>query len=348
MTLSTRCMARRLALTFGVVLFLVENASSFANPTQEQLSALGRLLFFSTSLSDDRAISCSSCHVPEHAFADPRPVSIGAHGAVGTRNAPSLVGVADDEAFFWDGRRTKLDLAVLDPFTNPTEFALASRQDVIERIQNDVALSRATRKTFGESRMTLADVASALAAFVRSLKTGTSPFDEAMVHRANLSLQAEQGRTLFEGIAGCTNCHLLEQHARFSDGEYHFTGLPTLEANQTLSDLVDEVRKHPVSEDALGAWVLSDRRWASLGRFVVTQRPSDIGAFRTPSLRNVALTAPYMHDGHITTLEEAVDHEIYYRAQFTGHAVQITENERAEICAFLRTLSDRPVALTIK
>ncbi len=334
------CWLRRYVLR-TIALFCVTGATGVANDLrQPALSEFGRVLFFSTALSDDRHTSCSSCHAPDHAFADPKPLSIGAHGVVGTRNAPSLVGVAQDRAFFWDGRRTRLEQAVMDPFTNRAELGLSSQDEVVQRIRANPEIASAFRAAFGNNDPTLDDVALALSSFVVSLKTGSSEFDLANAHQSALPPQAQHGRELFEGVAGCSQCHQVVPDGRFHDDEYHFTAAPLIDSSHTLADLAREVVTLSLTDSALGNRILSDSRWASLGRFVVTQRPNDIGAYRTPSLRNVALTAPYMHDGHIATLEQAVDHEIYYRSQQADHAAQVTESERSAIVAFLRTLSD--------
>jgi len=339
-------MALRIALIFGVVLLALGNEPSFADPTQEQLSALGRQLFFSTALSDDRSISCSSCHVPEHAFADPRPVSIGVYGKVGTRNAPSLIGIAKDTAFFWDGRRGSLNDVVLDPFTNPVELGLESQDAILLLIRNDAELAQAFKSTFRRSDPQLKDVAIALSSFVATLTSERSDLDNTEAKHGDLAATAQRGRELFEGVAGCVECHRVAPYGRFTDGDYHFTTAPVLHGSYTLGDLAKEVDKLSLDATALGHRVLADADWASLGRFVVTRKPNDIGAYRTPSLRNVALTAPYMHDGHIATLEEAVDHEIYYRAQQSGRVAQITQAERSAIVVFLRSLSDDPATST--
>jgi len=307
------------------------------------IATLGQELFGSVALSVDRTTSCQSCHNPSHAFADTRPQSIGAGGARGTRNAPSLVGVAGDPNFFWDGRRTKLEEATLDPFTNPAEFGWHSLGEAMQRLREEPGLGGKFRIAFPDesAEITPSQVQRALTAYVASLPIGTSAFDHAKRSRVSLPLEAEQGRKLFDGVAECSSCHTSTgASARFSDNEFHHSGIGNISQSERLPQLVQVVTHENLSSTALGPKVLTDADWSSLGRFVVSHQPNDIGAFRTPSLRNVAVTAPYMHDGSITTLAQAVDHEIYYRSFSRGKPLNLSLTERKAIVVFLESLTD--------
>ncbi|MEO5560125.1 MAG: cytochrome c peroxidase [Dokdonella sp.] len=315
---------------------------AFASPTANaNLIDLGRTLFQDTSLSRDGHTSCQSCHDPAHAYADPHPRSIGIEGRAGTRNAPSLIGIGDDTSFMWDGRRSRLEDAVLDPFTNPVELGLASTDEIVERMKRAPAVFKKFGTAFPNATEapSLDQVRSALVAFIQSLRVGSAPYDK--VAASPLTYEAEHGRQLFEGISGCNACHsAVGTTLRFSDGQYHHSGVGKTTQSPNLPELVRTVLSEHPDDAHLGHKVLANPDWSSLGRFVVSRRPIDIGAFRTPSLRNVAVTAPYMHDGSIATLKEAVDHEIYYRAFSSGRTTTLSLDERQAIVAFLETLTD--------
>jgi cytochrome c peroxidase len=304
---------------------------------------LGQTLFGSAALSVDRTASCQSCHDPAHAFADPRPRSIGVGGKTGTRNAPSLIDIASDSNFFWDGRRTKLEDAVVDPLTNPVELGWPSMEDAVQRLQEEPGLSVRFHAAFPNepAKITSSQVQRALTAFVASLSGGNSVFDRSQASHTSLPRNAEEGRKLFEGIAECSTCHTSTgAPARFSDGAFHHSGIGDATRSDHLPELAQAVARDNLSAGLLGPKVLTDLDWSSLGRFAVSHQPTDIGAFRTPSLRNVAVTAPYMHDGSIPTLDQAVDHEIYYRGFSRGKPINLSLAERQAIVAFLETLTD--------
>lgn len=305
---------------------------------------LGRALFFSTAMSRDGKVACASCHDPEHAFADPRSRSIGVDAKIGARNAPSLVGIARDHAFFWDGRRGHLKEVVLDPFTNPVELGLASREEVIDHIRRDAQLMGHFRAAFPLKlrRPTVEHVSEALVAFVQSLGNRHSAYDESVARSSKLPPLAEQGRQLFDGAARCNECHVHDAtNDRFSDGQFHHSGVGQETVTANLPALTKAVIAEDLSVDALGPKLLTNSDWSSLGRFVVTHKPAEIGAFLTPSLRNVAVTAPYMHDGSIASLEGAVDHEIYYRGLSRGQPIVLSAPERKALAEFLGTLTDK-------
>jgi len=306
--------------------------------------ALGRALFEDTSLSADGKTACATCHVAAHAYADPRPHSVGVFGRSGTRNAPGLTCIGDDTTFAWDGRRSRLEDVVLDPLTNPVELGLDSAADALRRIDASTRLRGAYRAAYGQdARIAAADVGAALAAFVRSLPCATSAFDAAEHGERALTPLAERGRALFDGVAGCSRCHTLAANPpTLTDGAMHHSGIGAATGSAQLSVLVGAVLAQHLDAAQIGPKVLSDTAWSELGRFVVSHRPADIGAFRTPSLRNVADTAPYMHDGSIATLQQAVDREIYYQSISSGRPVNLTLDERRALVEFLKTLSDAP------
>jgi len=302
---------------------------------------LGQVLFRDTSFSRDGQTSCQSCHDPARAYADPRSRSQGTDHRSGTRNAPSLVGIGNDVAFFWDGRRTRLEDAVLDPFTNPVELGLSSKSELLDKLRHERKLSVKFRAAFPDDPVspTVVQVSEALSEFVRSLRSEVSVYDRAQRDHMALAGEAEHGRQLFESVAGCNDCHTMV-NARFTDDKYHHSNIGVEAQDQGLPKLAKMVALQNLEGSILGSRILADPEWSSLGRFVVSHRPRDIAAFRTPSLRNVAVTAPYMHDGSIPSLQEAVDHEIYYRGLSSGRVTNLSQAERKAIVAFLETLTD--------
>jgi cytochrome c peroxidase len=268
-------------------------------------------------------------------------------GRRGARNAPSLVGVADRTIFFWDGRRDRLDAVVLDPLTHPAEMGWSDLSDLSHKLQGRPSILRRFKRAFPstEPLATGDQISQALVAFLKTLKTGRSKFDQAQAHQGSLSSEAEFGMKLFVGVAQCSQCHTLEKaNSTFTDDQFHHSSIGNISQSEDLPSLVKDITDANVQKSQLGHKVLLDLKWSALGRFVASLRPVDIGAFRTPSLRNVAVTAPYMHDGSIATLREAVDHEIYYRGFSSGRPINLSAPERRALVAFLEALTDEEYA----
>jgi cytochrome c peroxidase len=311
-----------------------DGRTSQASPQQV---ALGRALFFDTALSADGEVACASCHRPERAFADDAAISRGVHHRKGTRNSPSLLEAARGKDLFWDGRRTSLESLILDPLLHPNEHGMASPADIVRRVRERHAAAHSL--AFAGRDVSADTIARAVAAYVRTLEPGDSPFYRFQFggDTAALTEGQRRGLKLFVGRAECSRCHTLgPQAAPFTDGMYH--------SGETRTDL--QPRLHLVARELAGlpeaerfAAVASREDVAALGRFVVTLRPEDIGRFRTPSLRNVALTAPYMHDGSVPTLREAVERELYYRAGNDARLGTLTPRERADLVDFLEALT---------
>ncbi len=286
------------------------------NPLTESTVALGRALFFDPILSRTREISCSSCHLQERGFADPRQVSEGVEGRRGTRNAPALVNLAWVTSFFWDGGVDTLERQALAPIKDPSEMDLPI-DEAVARVAAQPKYVDAFAAAFAEP-VTASGLTRALASYVRSLVSGDSRWDR---HRrgdvAALTESEKRGEQAFFGEkAGCFHCH---------DGIF--------------------LSNNRFSNNGRG-------QGSDVGRARVTMRASDRGRFRVPSLRNVAVTAPYMHDGSLGTLEEVVEH--YARG---GHPagvpippddntdplirpLPLTPQDQADLVAFLRALTD--------
>jgi cytochrome c peroxidase len=281
------------------------------NPITPAKAALGRRLFFDTALSADRHLSCATCHDPARAFADDRPVAVGIDGRHGTRNTPSLVNRGWGATFFWDGRAPTLEAQVLQPIANPDELGFSSA-GVVDRLATDIAYAAAFREVFGRD-VSADDVARALATYVRTIRAGDSAWDRYRAgDRPALSAEARLGLRVFGNRGLCTTCHL---GPTLTDERFHNTGV---------------------------AW--DGRAFGDEGRFAVTGLTADRGAFRTPSLRHVADTAPYMHDGSLATLDAVVD---FYDAggrpnpQLDSEILPLglSAEEKAGLEAFLRALS---------
>lgn len=277
--------------------------------------ALGRELFFDTRLSADGSLSCAGCHEPARAFADSNRVSRGVFGRTGTRNAPALINRGYGSAFFWDGRAATLEEQVLAPIDNPVELG-SSVDAVLERLCGNAWYQGAFRRAFGRepSRDGLAQ---ALASYLRSIVAADSPADRFLDgDRGALSAEAQAGLRLFRGKENCTACHL---GPTFSDERFHNTGV------------------------AWASGALTDE-----GRAAVTGKAEHRGAFKTPTLRHVAETAPYMHDGSVARLEDVID--FYDRG---GHPnphldaeirpLRLSIAEKTALVALLRSLSGRIV-----
>jgi len=262
------------------------------NPPTVETIALGRRLYYDKNLSRDRTESCASCHDPAAGFRDPRRVSQGVNGMQGERQSMSIFNVAYAKEPFWDGRATSLEDQALGPVQNPLEFAF-SYHGIEQRLSADPSYVDQFSAAFGPGPITYEKVAKCLATFQRTLVSGNSPFDRFFYggDKTALSASAQNGFGLFIGPAQCTNCHKMEtaRYATFSDNRFVNTGIAATGFNQ-----------------------LSDQ-----GRWKVTGQEADRGAFRPPSLRNVALHAPYMHDGSLRTLDDVLAY--YFRGGNPNH-----------------------------
>lgn len=280
--------------------------------------------------------------MPDKSYTDGRAVAIGTYGRTGTRNTPSLVNIAaaKESAFFWDGRRTALEQAVLDPLTNPVEMGLVDQAALMHRIAQNDGYRRAFIQAFPGRELTSSEVGTALASYVRSLTPAESALDR-YLHgdRTALNPRAQLGLALFQGKAGCAECHRLEASPpELTDHAYHRTGVGLERVTANLPALTEGVIARSLQGSAIGDRVAMHADEAQLGRFNVTQDPADIGLFRTPSLRGVSHTAPYMHDGSVPTLEDAIDREVYYRSLQAGRPLNLSVEERLNLAAFLQTL----------
>lgn len=292
-----------------------------SNPMSEAKVELGGRLFLDRRLSRDGTKGCVDCHDPDKGFADGRPTALGVRGQVGHRNVPTLLNAAVYPALLWDGRAVSLEAQAEGPLLAPTELDM-TEDLLVERVASDPAYAPAFRAAFGSETVSLRRVAQALAAFQRTLLAADSPFDRFWFggDEAALSVEARRGHELFRTKGACASCHVVgPSDAAFTDFGFHATGT--------------------VAEGA-----------TDLGRFNVTGLDDDRGRFRTPSLRNVALTAPYFHDGSAATLLDVVEHYDRGGRRVAGRAPEISPlrlsaDEKADLVAFLESLTS-PAAPT--
>jgi cytochrome c peroxidase len=270
---------------------------------------LGRRLFNDPSLSADRTIACASCHRPDHAFADDARVSAGVYGRLGVRNAPSLLNVAYARHLTWDGRSATLEEQALKPIQDPVEMDL-SLEELARRLDSNAGYREAFRRAFDDT-VSGSNVALALASYLRTLRSGDAPADRFRAGELSaLSSGARQGFQLFVGKARCAFCHA---GPMLSDGSFHNTGVSARSGS------------------------------TDFGRFTRTNDPDDRAAFRTPSLRNVRRTAPYMHDGSLSSLEEVVE---FYdggggpdpQIDRDIRPLRLSDEEKGALLEFLRAL----------
>jgi len=291
------------------------------NPLTEEGIALGKKLFFDKKLSSNNTLSCATCHKPQQAFSENKPVSEGTQGQLGTRNSMPLFNLAwnFDDFFTWDGKEISLETQAFEPVTNPKE--MNSKWPEVERkLQNDPVYPELFLQAFGTSTIDSVLIVKAIAQFERTLISANSKFDQYLLGNTTLTNEELNGLTVFmsEEKGDCFHCHGSNNNPLWTDNEFRNNGLD--------SDFVD------------------------LGLGAVTGDPMDNGKFKTPSLRNLAFTAPYMHDGRFETLDEVINH--YSEGLINSSTidplmksvnqggVHLSAKDKGDLKAFLLTLTD--------
>ncbi len=326
------------------------------NPQTPEKIALGEELFHDMRFSTTGEVSCSTCHDADKAFTDsPLTTSEGINKLTGTRNAPTVVNAAYFATQFWDGRSPSLEDQSLHPFVNPVEMGLADHQPILDVIRSDPGYQKQFAEVFGVEGgdITMDHVTKAIAAFERTQIAGDSPFDRwyyAGDHNA-LTEQQKRGFDLFINQGRCVSCHVVEQtQALFTDNRFHNIGVGINDIQHDVPELADEFLKADMTLSEVDVEVLSDARTSELGRFAISHGFDDLGSFKTPTLRNVAVTAPYMHDGSIATLREVVDHYNNGGVTHEGDPVNdflsggirpldLTDDEIDDLVAFMEALT---------
>ncbi len=291
------------------------------NPQTEEGLALGRKLFYDPILSGDGSQACASCHQPGNSFSDPKKFSIGIDGFEGTRNSMPLYNMAwnTNEKFFWDGRSVGLEKQALDPVTNPIEMH-NTWENAVASLQATAPYPELFRKAFGTSIVTKELTAKAIAQFERTLISANAPFDRYLLGENSLTPEEINGFAIFmdEARGDCFHCHGNAFNPLWTDNIFHNNGLDAIITDKGLGNISGD--------------------------------PNDDGKFKSPSLRNLAYTAPYMHDGRFETLDEVINHYseglVYSRTidplmkAVSRGGVQLTESDKADLKAFLLSLSD--------
>jgi cytochrome c peroxidase len=295
----------------GVPVEATRAAAPADNPRTPEKIALGEKLFFDGRLSVDGTVACSTCHNPARAFTDGRPVSVGVEGRVGQRNAPTILNALYNVAQFWDGRAKTLEEQAALPIINPSEMGQPSMDAAVARIAAVPEYEQAFRSVFGHAP-NAADLVRAIAAYERAQFSFASPFDRFIAGDKNaISESAQRGWSLFNSKARCNKCHALSEQTRdpvfFKDKDFHNIGIGILRHNVVAEACQAEQSINSANAiDVDRAAIQSEM--SVLGRFLVTKKDSDIASFKTPSLRNVLITAPYFHDGSQATLWDVMDH----------------------------------------
>lgn len=288
------------------------------NPLTVEGIALGRKLFYDKILSGNFTQSCASCHNQQLSFSDNgTQFSTGINGQLGTRNAQALINMGFNLHYFWDGRSSTLEKQAIEPVPNPIEMHL-SWTVAAERLNAHAQYPELFRKAFGTSTIDSTLTTKALAQFMRTMISSNSKLDKRLRNEVALTPSETNGLVIFNTEKGdCFHCHNIDAGRLMTDNMFHNNGL--------------------------------DAVFADLGRGAVTGNPADDGKFLTPTLRNIALTAPYMHDGRFQTLEEVVEHynsggtpspTIDPLMKHVGTGLNLTAQEKADLVAFLHTMTD--------
>lgn len=317
------------------------------------LAELGRALFFERGLSRNGTLSCGMCHLPEQAFtANELRTSVGIEGVSLRRNAPSLFNVGFQQSLFHDGRAPSLEVQALMPLLDPDEMANRSLDEVVARAAAIPALRRRFALAFDDSRPTPERIALALAAYQRTLVAAGSAFDRWRYggDEAALSMEAKRGFDVFVG-QGCPACHSVgEREALFTDHRFHNTGTAWRTEERRRQDVEVELIpgvKARLTPGQLARIGVPDR--PDLGRHEVSGAAGDLRAFRTPTLRNVARTGPYMHDGSLASLDQVVDHYVGGGSPADPaqdpriRPLSLTTEDRQALLAFLGALTSPAV-----
>ena len=279
------------------------------NPLTVEKVNLGRKLFFDKNLSVDRSVSCASCHDPEKFWDNGIQYGIGIKGREGTRNTPTLSNVVYQKQFFWDGRAGSLETQVMGPLLDKNEMGMPSNEAILDRLLENPEYEKLFGEAFSDG-VTIINMAHALASYERTLLSGDSPYDRYMAGDKNaMSAAAIRGMKLFMGRARCNKCHLPPM---FVDYSFHNLGIGM------------------------------DQKDPDLGRYHVFKSNSARGKFRTPSLRDIAKTGPYMHDGSMKTLEETV--EIYDKGGIPNshlsaevrRKLRLTDQQKKDVVTFMK------------
>ncbi len=335
------------------------------NPQTVAKINLGKRLFEDSRFSTTGKVSCATCHASEKTFTDsPLRVSKGIKDLTGTRNSPTVVNSAYFEKLFWDGRSPDLEDQALHPFVNPVEMGLKDHNPILRIIRKDREYREAFREVFDldAEKITMKEVTQAIAAFERTVVSGNSPFDRYQYggDKSAMTEQQVRGLGVFLDEGRCVSCHVIENdQALFTDNRFHNIGIGINEIQSDVPGIASAFLKAKARGSNVDVKVLTDPKSSELGRFAVTSGLNDLGAFKTPTLRNVAVTAPYMHDGSLETLEEVVIHymnggvtnageEVNYYLSGGIRPLDLTDEQVDDLVAFMEALTSPEFAAKAK
>lgn len=287
------------------------------NPYSKEKDELGKLLYFDKRLSTDRTVACASCHAPEFAYTDGKAFSSGIKGQLGGRSAPTVINRAYSTLQFWDGRAASLEEQAKGPIANSVEMtmekdAAAAHKACVACLKGIPGYVQRFKKAFGTADFDIDHVAKAIATYERTVLSGNAPYDKfENGDQGALNPAQKRGYDVFFKKAACDSCHI---GFNFTDGSFANIG----------------IGMDKVSPD--------------LGRYMVTKRDEEKGAFKTPTLREVSRTGPYMHDGRFKTLEEVVDH--YDKGGIPNpwldprmKKLNLTPQEKKDLVEFMKALN---------
>jgi cytochrome c peroxidase len=317
------------------------------NPFSVEKAALGEKLYFDKRLSVDKSVSCATCHDPAYGLSDNNVVGIGIELKKGARNAPTVLNSMFNELQFWDGRAPSLEEQAKLPLINPIEMGMKDYDAVVARVTAVPEYQEEFRKVFGNEGITINTIAKAIATFERTQLSGDSPFDRFIAGDKNaISAAAQRGWELFNGQARCISCHAFSSLSPiFSDLKFHNIGVAA--KDQNFTNLARRSRQL-LTQGKNSAQVVDElalaQGFSELGRYLVTRQVRDIGSFKTSMLRDIELTAPYMHNGSEATLEKVV--EFYNRGgdinpNLDGgmRPLKLTPEQEKDLVEFLKTLT---------
>lgn len=317
-------------------------------PTQARID-LGRKLFMDRRLSPNDTMSCAMCHIPEQGFtSNMLAIPVGFEGRSLRRNAPTILNVAYVQQLFHDGREPSLANQVWGPLLTANEMGNPTAEYVIEKIRTMPDYRQVFEAAFDGVGPTRETIGAALASYERTLVSGNSRFDRWRSGQQSAMNRLEQaGFKVFSGKANCIACHIIGQKsALFADGHFHNTGIGWARStrNNAAKHAVELLPGTVVEVDERVLQGVSNLQQGDMGRYEVTHRAADSWAYRTPSLRNIAITGPYMHDGSLSTLEEVVD--FYVRGGIDNpykdpllKPLQLSVEEKRDLISFLHALT---------
>jgi len=325
------------------------------NPQTADKIKLGDKLYHDKRFSADGNISCATCHSKDKGFTDNLRVSKGFKNQQGTRNAPTVINAAYYTSQFWDGREPDLEGQSRQPPVNPVEGGLKNHDPILNIVRNDKEYRNAFKKVFDVSgqQISMEHVSKAIASFERTVVSGNSPFDQYNYAGNKSAMNAAQinGLALFNGKARCVSCHTIEQtQALFTDNRFHNIGVGFKRVKGKEADIAAAMIASKRKGANVDITVLTQKNLSEIGRFAVTENPTHVGAFKTPTLRNIEVTHPYMHDGSLETLEDVIDfynnggriNEDDALSGFLSGGIKplnLTKQEKKDLVEFLKALT---------